>query len=103
MSKERAERLAIVGERFGQTWAQLSSEALDSRTKAWKVSPKHHLFWHILDAVEKTRINPKSYWVYADEDLVGQLITIAESTHPHTLAQVSLAKWLAAALASREG
>ena len=42
-------------------------------------------------------LNPKTYWCYADEDLVGQLITIGESCHPTTLAPVGLAKWVAGA------
>jgi hypothetical protein len=38
--------------------------------------------------------NPKFYWVYADEDLVGQMIEVSRSCHPTTVAATAMYKWL---------
>jgi hypothetical protein len=38
--------------------------------------------------------NPRYFWTYPDEDLVGLSIEVAKSCHRNTLAVVSLAKWL---------
>ena len=62
--------------------------------KLWKMNPKLHLFDHLCcwQAVEVG--NPRFYWTYSDEDLVGLLIEVAESCHPTTLAASALFKWL---------
>ena len=56
-----------------------------------------------MDSVKLTGLNPKSYHTYADEDLVGLLVSIGESCHPHTLAATGLGKWLAFALSEKGG
>ena len=38
--------------------------------------------------------NPKYYWCYAAEDLVGFTIEVAENCHVATLAEMVLVKWL---------
>ena len=38
--------------------------------------------------------NPQRLWCYADEDLVGLQIEVAESCHVLTFATISLSKWL---------
>ena len=45
-------------------------------------------------AVPDTYLNPRSYWCYADEDLVGTLVDIAEGCHPTTMAIVALTKFV---------
>lgn len=99
MDQASIDRMEEIGEDFSKIYAGLSNEAFRQRRKQWKISPKHHLFLHLcIHCVRATGLNPRSYWCYCDEDLVGQLITIGESCHPRTLAPVALAKWVAAAL-----
>ena len=38
--------------------------------------------------------SPSAYWTYADEDLVGKMIEVAETCHPRTLAETALLKWM---------
>ena len=65
----------------------------------WKMSPKTHLFIHLMEwHVLEIGLNPRGYWTYADEDLVGTMVEVSRSCHPSTLAPVSLTKWLLAAL-----
>ena len=55
---------------------------------------KHMCKWHVPELL----LNPRSYWTYADEDLVGKLMEIGESAHVLTLAVTSISKWLLNAL-----
>ena len=38
--------------------------------------------------------NPRFFWCYSDEDMVGQLVEVAESCHPGTMSTTALFKWL---------
>ena len=59
------------------------------------MSPTWHLFLHLCEwAIPDTGLNPRSYWTYADEDIVGNLIEVAEGCHPATMAVVALTKWV---------
>ena len=63
------------------------------------MSPKTHLFFHLMEwHVLEIGLNPRGYWTYADEDLVGTMVEVSRSCHLSTLAPVSLTKWLLAAL-----
>ena len=58
------------------------------------IMPKLHLFQHLCAHVAPIWGNPRFYWTYADEDLVGHMVDIAASVHPRTLAVNVLVKWL---------
>ena len=75
-------------------YSQLSSEASDEGRKRWRFSPKHHLFLHLCEWQAIEIGNPRFYWTYADEDLVGKMIECARSCHPRTMAAIALYKWL---------
>ena len=52
-------------------------------------------FQHVAEwQVPELRFNPASDWTYGDENLVGSLVEVVESTHPKTIAVVALTKWL---------
>ena len=56
---------------------------------------KLHIFVHLLEwQTQETKLNPKTFWTYGDEDLVGQLIDISEACHVATLATAAMSKWL---------
>ena len=56
--------------------------------------PKAHLFQHLCEWQAVELGNPKFYWVYADEDLVGHMIEVGRSCHPTTVATTALFEWL---------
>ena len=67
--------------------------AVTSKKKLWKGTPKLHLFMHLCEW-DVQMGNPRKFWCFADEDLVGQMIKAGESCHPKTLAIASMFKWV---------
>ena len=56
-----------------------------------------HLFNHLMGwQVTEIGPNPRGYWTYADEDLVGTMVEVSRSCHPSTLAPVSISDKVAA-------
>lgn len=99
LSKRVAADIAAVGRQFCMLYYQLSSEAAGKFQKRWKATPKIHMFQHMCEwQVPELLLNPRSYWTYADEDLVGKLMEMDESAHVLTLAVTSISKWLLNAL-----
>ena len=89
------QRIGEIGFMFCNMFTDLSRSAHDNNEQLWKSTPKLHLFAHLCELQVMTlKLNPRSFWCYADEDLVGQLIEIASSSHPMTLAEVGMLKWL---------
>ena len=75
-------------------YARLAKLSFDMGLRMWKMMPKLHLFIHLCEDQAPRFGNPRYYWTYGDEDLVGQMITIAEGVHPRTLPISVLVKWL---------
>ena len=87
-------RIAEIGPQFAAIYAQLSRSAFLSEDKLFKSTPKLHLFTHLCEwVIPDTFLNPRSYWCYADEDLVGTLVEVGSACHPATLPSVALTKW----------
>ena len=82
-----------IGSKLCRTYAKLAAKAAASGAKLWKATPKLHLFQHLCEW-DVDMGNPRFFWCYADEDLVGQMIKAGESCHPRTLAIASMFKWL---------
>ena len=80
----------------------LSTAALDSGRKGYKIMPKLHLLLHLFDwQVREPGLNPRSYWCYAEDDLVGSLVEIAQSCHALKLAPIATTKWTIIGLAQK--
>ena len=87
-------RLGQIGQDFCDIYAELSNCAYDNDIKMWKMTPELHMFIHLCQwDIVNSKLNPRVYWTYADEDLVGTLCEVAESCHPSTMPFVSLSKW----------
>ena len=86
--------LPILGRRLCELYSKLARDAVDANEKRWKTSPTFHLFLHLCEWQALEAGNPKYYWAYADEDLVGQIIDIAEACHPGTMALTTMVRWL---------
>jgi len=83
-----------VGTTIPTLYAHLAAEAASNNVKAWKIVPKHHLFQHLCLHQAHRFGNPRFYWTYADEDMVGHMMEVAKSCHPSTLTQTAMFKCL---------
>ena len=83
-----------LGRQLCVLYAQLAREAFEDGERFWKMNPKLHLFLHLCEwLVPELGLNPRQYWTYGDEDVVGQLVEVARSCHVRTLASTALFKW----------
>lgn len=87
-------RLPVLGKELCTLYNVLACQAFAAHTKMWKTHPKLHLFLHLCEWQSIEWGNPKYWMCYADEDLVGILIDVAESCHPMTLNVTALLKWM---------
>lgn len=83
-----------LGQTFAMLYTQLSRQFVTERRRGWKLTPKHHLWEHLTQHQAPVFGNPRFYWCYADEDLVGLMVNLASSVHPITLPESILFKWL---------
>ena len=88
------DEFASCGNNLIKLYSLLSAEAYASQERLWKFSPKHHLVEHMCLHCAQNFGNPRFYWTYSDEDLVGLCVEVAKSCHVRTFATVSLVKWL---------
>jgi len=88
------QELATIGRQFMGIYTALSKEAAQHRVRAWKMVPKFHIWQHLAEWVPAMWGNPRFFWTYADEDLIGSMIEIGKSCHPTTLPLTALYKWL---------
>ena len=93
-SEEARVEVPSIGRKMMMLYQQLAEAAIAEGQKKWKLSPKHHIFLHLCEIQCPLLGNPRFYWCYADEDLVGKMIEIAHSVHPLALAVAVLTKWL---------
>ena len=75
-------------------YQQLSAHAFRSGLELWKMSSTLHLFMHLTEIQCVMHGNPRYYWTYTDEDLVGMMVEIVETCHPTTMAFTVLFKWV---------
>ena len=94
LSSRAKEEIIEVGSTLSELYADLMTAAFNSRIRAWKGSPKLHLFQHLCEWQAQEMGNPRHFWCYADEDMVGKMILTAQSCHPRTLHLLTLWKWL---------
>ena len=88
------EKLPVVGRNLAIICSALAEPALASHTRMWKMHPKAHFFVHMCEWQAVEVGNPRFYWTYSDEDLVGLLVEVAQSCHPKTLAASALLAWM---------
>lgn len=97
ISADALKRLPKCCQQLCINFAHLASEALLAAEPAWKLKPKMHLFQHLCHYQAQQFGNPRFFLTYPDEDMVGQMIDVAKSCHPSTLAKTALYKWLVSA------
>jgi hypothetical protein len=86
--------LPILSRTLCGLYAKLSIEAFAAGVRMWKMNPKLHLFQHLCEYMVLFQGNPKYFWTYQDESLVGDMIELCQSVHVSTLAVSALFKWI---------
>ncbi len=89
MDVKSLREFAKLGREICSFYAALSAR---HDSKAWKLTPKFHLLLHLVELHAPRWGNPRFFWCYADEDLVGQIVEVAGSCHPNTMAEIALYK-----------
>ena len=87
------DELKNIGKNLTVLYNALSVEAATNMKKVWKFVPKFHLFVHLCE-IQSAVMNPRFFWTYSDEDLVGQLCEVARTCHPNTMGETALYKYL---------
>ena len=75
-------------------YSELSTSAYNLGLRMWKFPPKIHLFAHLVEYMVLYQGNPKYYWTYQDEDLVGAMLELCQTVHVSTLAMSAMFKWV---------
>ena len=86
LSVAAKQELPRVGQVLAEQYSKLSSWSFDLRQKFWKTTPKLHMFKHMCEFQALIMGNPRRWWTYSDEDLIGIMVEVAESCHPTTMA-----------------
>ena len=87
------QRVQVAVEAAPVVYNVLSYHTRAAHTKRWHMIPNRHMVSHIGDD-NACQANPRRVTCYADEDMVGLMVDIAESCHPLTLATTALFNWL---------
>ena len=94
LSAAAKDELPQIGQQLAEQYSVLASTFHEMSLKLWKVAPKLHMWEHLCEFQCLVLGNPRFFWTYPDENLVGQLVEVAESVHPLTLGVSVLLKWL---------
>ena len=86
--------LPQFGRSFASIYVKFAGLCFDIQVKLYKLSPKLHLFEPLVEDQMPAFGNCRFWWTYPDEDLIGQLIDVAEGVHPFTLAVSVMSKWV---------
>ena len=87
------DRLPKLGRALCGLYAQEATAALVAGERKFKLTPKVHFLLHLCELAPVVG-NPRYYWTYSDEDLVGSMIEVASSCHWSTMAPTAMVKWL---------
>ena len=94
LAEATRDEIQLLGRNLALVYASLATKSAQARLKMWKLTPRMHLFVHLCEWQIATHGNPRYYWCYADEALVGLMSEVAATCHPLTMAASALYKWL---------
>ena len=92
-SQKTKSELSKLGVSLFTVYKRLSEEALRAEKRAWKMTPKFHVFLHICE-ISSDMENPRFHWTYTDEDLQQVMKKIAVTCHAGHVEWLCLFKWL---------
>jgi hypothetical protein len=84
------------GKNFMILYTQMSEHCakMNPPIRAWKLTPKFHLYLHLVEIQALTLGNPRYYWTYLDEDVQQIMKKIAVTCHSQHIAPLLMYKWL---------
>ena len=91
---DHRKELKTLGGQLVGLYTSLAQEALENGIRAWKMTAKVHIFQHLCEWQAAEYQGPRFYWTYCDEDMIGHMVEVAQSTHQRTVVQTCLYKWL---------
>lgn len=96
LSEEAKRNIVRHGKNFMVLYTQMAEHCakMSPPRRAWKLTPKFHLFLHLVEIQAVTLGNPRYYWTYMDEDLQGIVKHIALTCHAKHVAALLLYKWI---------
>ena len=99
-SDQSAARLQDFCRRHLLLFMSLAREVVqtDGEWVRWRFFPKAHMLQHLAGAQARRWGNPKEWWCYTDESVIGMVVRLAETCHPSTLATACCSKYLVLAL-----
>ena len=92
-SKSIKKELSQLGLTLFTCYSRLAAEALKAGRRAWKMTPKFHVFLHICE-ISSDMENPRFHWTYTDEDLQQVMKKIALTCNAGHVEWLCLFKWL---------
>ena len=75
MTQGAQTEIAEVGRRCAIIYVALARDSLVAGIRLWKITPKLHVFVHLCEW--QSFLNPRSFWCYSDEDLVGLIVEVS--------------------------
>ena len=71
----------------------LGRQNAENALPRWKCRPKLHSMWHVNHTAQLGHRNPRAYWSFKDEEMMGKLGAIAAAAHAQTVPARSLEHW----------
>jgi len=93
-SQEAKDEIRVLSQTFASLYARLANTSFAARVRMWKIQPKVHLFQHLAEYMIMYQGNPRFFWTYSDEDMVGNMIEVAHGVHVSCVAVGVLTKWI---------
>jgi hypothetical protein len=95
MSAEATAECTAAGFDYLRLYNSLAHMCVQASVRRWKVRPKCHVLAHILLRSGFSRMNPRFWSCWADEDYIGKVCKLARATHPAAVARRTLDRWFA--------
>jgi hypothetical protein len=95
MSPSALAEATQAGWNYLRTYFALAKMCVDAGVRRWKVRPKCHALAHLLLRSSYSSMNIRFWSCWSDEDYIGKICKLARGTHPRTIAQRTLDRWLA--------
>lgn len=81
LSQQTADDVCRDGEDFLRIYTHLASVAQASQMTSYKLRPKLHYFWHLLQYTRISRENPRRRDLFSAEDFIGRVKKIGQKCH----------------------
>lgn len=95
LSREAAADMCHAGEANQITYLKLAKRAAANGEHMYDMPPKFHAHSHVIDDIRNTRLNPKYFHCFGDEDFVGRIGRLSAQCHPTTQSHETLIRYLA--------